>query len=103
MTMQPARRIPVVVLAAIFLSTLFASLGVTERAAIAQEKLKPIILRFVSDFPPPPHPAPAARIGYQHRRRTQLIRKSYGSRFPAPGSRIIPECLHRQSVLSALA
>ena len=90
MTMQPARRIPVVVLAAIFLSTLFASLGVTERAAIAQEKLKPIILRFVSDFPPPPHPAGLA-MRYFSERLPQVIPGSEARLYYAGALYTIPE------------
>src|SRR5688572_3210616 len=27
------------------------------QAAQAQEKIKPVVMRFVADFPPPPHPA----------------------------------------------
>jgi len=45
--------------AAIFLAVLSLTLG-TSQPAHAQDKPQKVVLRFVSDFPPPPHPAALA-------------------------------------------
>lgn len=51
------------------------TLGTSDRIAHAQAAPKPVVLRFVSDFPPPPHPA-------------GLAMKYFGDRLPEviPGS-----------------
>ena len=56
MKLKLGRRIPVGILTAV-VTTVLATLGVTERAAVAQDKPKRVVLRFVADLPPPPHPA----------------------------------------------
>jgi C4-dicarboxylate-binding protein DctP len=43
--------------AAVFITALAASWGAAERSAYAQDKPQKVVLRFASDFPPPPHPA----------------------------------------------
>jgi len=45
--------------AAIFLTALSLGLGISQPAQ-AQDKPQKVVLRFVSDFPPPPHPAALA-------------------------------------------
>ncbi len=90
MTLQHARRIPAAILSAIFLSTIFASLGITERAAIAQDKPKPVVLRFVSDFPPPPHPAGLA-MRYFAERLPKVIPGSEARLYHAGALYTIPE------------
>jgi TRAP-type C4-dicarboxylate transport system substrate-binding protein len=90
MTLQHARRIPAAILASIFLSTLFASLGITERAAIAQDKPKRVVLRFVSDFPPPPHPA-ALAMKYFEERLPQVIPGSEARLYFSGALYTIPE------------
>src|SRR3989338_9522532 len=60
--------------AALFLAVLSLTLG-TSQPAHAEEKPQKVVLRFVSDFPPPPHPA-------------ALAMKYFGDRLPQviPGS-----------------
>ena len=90
MTLQHARRIPAAALAAIFLFTLFASLGITERAAIAQDKPKRVVLRFAADFPPPPHPAGLAMRHFADRL-PQVIPGSEARLYYAGALYTIPE------------
>ena len=60
---------------AALVGALAASIGAPDRVAHAQTAPKPVVLRFVSDFPPPPHPA-------------GLAMKYFGDRLPQviPGS-----------------
>ena len=58
-----ARRIP---LAAAVVAAGLAAWGAPQPAA-AQEKIKPVVLRFVADFPPPPHPAGLAMQHFRDR------------------------------------
>ena len=90
MTLQHARRIPSAILAAVFLSALLAALALTERAAIAQDKPKPVVLRFVSDFPPPPHPAGLA-MRYFAERLPQVIPGSEARLYYSGALYTIPE------------
>lgn len=90
MRLQLARRIPVGILAAIFVSTIFASLGITDRAAIAQDKPKRVVLRFVADLPPPPHPAGLA-MKYFAERLPQVIPGSEARLYYAGALYTIPE------------
>lgn len=50
------KRLPLAGAVALSLAGLAAAWGVTQPAH-AQQKLKPVVLRFAADFPPPPHPA----------------------------------------------
>ena len=50
------RRLPTAAAIAMASASLIAGLGVAQ-IAHAQGKAKPVVMRFVSDFPPPPHPA----------------------------------------------
>ena len=52
--MIQAKRFPMLVLAAAVAG--LAAWGAPQ-SAHAQDKVKPVVLRFVADFPPPPHPA----------------------------------------------
>jgi TRAP-type C4-dicarboxylate transport system substrate-binding protein len=90
MTLQRVRRIRAAILSAIFLSALFASLGITERTAIAQDKPKKVVLRFVSDFPPPPHPAGLA-MKYFAERLPQVIPGSEARLYYSGALYTIPE------------
>jgi hypothetical protein len=51
------------------LATLFA---IPERAALAQDAPRKVVLRFAADFTPPPHPAGMA-LAYFHDRLPQVI------------------------------
>ena len=58
--MTQLKRFPLTAVAALFAAG--AALLGAPQPAQAQEKIKPIVMRFVADFPPPPHPAgPAMR------------------------------------------
>ncbi len=87
---QVTRRLPAGIVAAIFLSTVFAFLGVTERLALAQDKPKPVVLRFVADLPPPPHPAGLA-MKYFAERLPQVIPGSEARLYYAGALYTIPE------------
>jgi TRAP-type C4-dicarboxylate transport system substrate-binding protein len=50
------RRLPTAAALAMASASLIAGLGAAQTAH-AQDKPKPIVMRFASDFPPPPHPA----------------------------------------------
>ena len=50
------RRLPTAAAMAMASASLIAGLGAAQ-IAHAQDKAKPVVMRFVSDFPPPPHPA----------------------------------------------
>ncbi len=51
------RRLSLNAAAVALVGALAASAGLPERVAHAQGALKPVVLRFAADFPPPPHPA----------------------------------------------
>ncbi|MGW8183579.1 MAG: TRAP transporter substrate-binding protein, partial [Burkholderiales bacterium] len=87
---QVTRRLPAGIVAAIFLSTVFAFLGLTERLALAQDKPKPVVLRFVADLPPPPHPAGLA-MKYFAERLPQVIPGSEARLYYAGALYTIPE------------
>ncbi|MDH5534000.1 MAG: TRAP transporter substrate-binding protein DctP [Betaproteobacteria bacterium] len=54
MDRKVVRRFGLKAVAAVFVAVLGMTLGVVDRDAYAQKK---VVLRFVGDFPPPPHPA----------------------------------------------
>jgi len=60
------RRFGVSATAAIFLAALAANWGAPQ-PAYAQDQPKKVVLRFASDFPPPPHPAGAAMAHFAQR------------------------------------
>jgi TRAP-type C4-dicarboxylate transport system substrate-binding protein len=59
-------------------------------AAVAQEKLKPVVLRFAADFSPPPHPA-AMALQYFAERLPQVIPGSQARIYYAGALYTIPE------------
>lgn len=90
MDRQLVRRLPAGILAAIFASGLFAALGVTDRSAYAQDKPKKVVLRFVADLPPPPHPAGLA-MKYFAKRLPEVIPGSEARLYYAGALYTIPE------------
>jgi TRAP-type C4-dicarboxylate transport system substrate-binding protein len=64
MFMNLAKRFPVLAVAAALAG--LAAWG-TPSPAQAQEKIKPVVMRFVADFPPPPHPAGLAMKHFAER------------------------------------
>ena len=58
--------------------------------AVAQEKLKPVVLRFAADFSPPPHPA-AMALQYFAERLPQVIPGSQARIYYAGALYTIPE------------
>ena len=83
-------RLSAAISGAIFLSVLFTFLGFTERMAFAQDKPKPVVLRFVADLPPPPHPAGLA-MKYFAERLPQVIPGSEARLYYAGSLYTIPE------------
>jgi len=75
--------------AAIFTAALALSLGTTQPAA-AQDQPKKVVLRFASDFPPPPHPAGLA-MRYFADRLPQVIPGSEARLYYAGALYTIPE------------
>jgi TRAP-type C4-dicarboxylate transport system substrate-binding protein len=75
--------------AAIFLSALSLGLG-TSQPAHAQDKPQKVVLRFVSDFPPPPHPA-ALAMKYLADRLPQVIPGSEARLYYAGALYTVPE------------
>lgn len=55
MNHRHARRLPLKATAAL-VAALAATWGAADRSAYAQDKPKPVVLRFAADFTPPPHP-----------------------------------------------
>lgn len=75
--------------AAIFVAALFVTLGISQLAH-AQDKLQKVVLRFVSDFPPPPHPA-ALAMKYLADRLPQVIPGSEARLYYAGALYTVPE------------
>ncbi len=75
--------------AAIFLAALCLTLG-TSQPAHAQDKPQKVVLRFVSDFPPPPHPA-ALAMKYFAERLPQVIPGSEARLYYAGALYTVPE------------
>jgi TRAP-type C4-dicarboxylate transport system substrate-binding protein len=63
--MTQLKRFPLTAVAALFAAG--AALLGTPQPAQAQDKIKPIVMRFVADFPPPPHPAGLAMRHFAER------------------------------------
>jgi C4-dicarboxylate-binding protein DctP len=84
----PAPRVRAV--AAALIAALAASWGLAERAAYAQDKPAKVVLRFASDFPPPPHPAGLA-MKYFGERLPQVIPGSEARLYYAGALYTIPE------------
>jgi len=78
------KKLPVVALAAAFAA---ASWSV---ASPVQAQTKPVIMRFASDFPPPPHPA-ALAMKYFSERLPQVIPGSEARLYPAGVLYTVPE------------
>ncbi len=78
------------VTAAAVAGALAAAVGAPDRAAHAQGAAKPVVLRFVSDFPPPPHPAGLA-MKYFADRLPQVIPGSEARVYYAGALYTIPE------------
>jgi len=75
--------------AAIFIAALSLTLG-TSQLAHAQDKPQKVVLRFVSDFPPPPHPA-ALAMKYLADRLPQVIPGSEARLYYAGALYTVPE------------
>jgi len=75
---------------AIFVAALALTWGVTDRSAYAQDKPKKVVLRFVADLPPPPHPAGLA-MKYFAERLPQVIPGSEARLYYAGALYTIPE------------
>ena len=75
--------------AAVFVTALAASWG-TLQPVQAQETPKKVVLRFVSDFPPPPHPA-ALAMKYFANRLPQVIPGSEARLYYAGALYTVPE------------
>jgi TRAP-type C4-dicarboxylate transport system substrate-binding protein len=67
-----------------------AAAWVVTQPAHAQEKLKPVVLRFAADFPPPPHPAGMA-MKYFAERLPQVIPGSEARLYFAGALYTVPE------------
>lgn len=75
--------------AAVFVTALAATLGAAA-PAYAQDKPNKVVLRFVSDFPPPPHPA-ALAMKYFGERLPQVIPGSEARLYYAGALYSVPE------------
>src|SRR3970040_998535 len=78
------KKLPVIAVAAAFAA---ASWSV---ATPVQAQTKPVIMRFASDFPPPPHPA-ALAMKYFSERLPQVIPGSEARLYPAGVLYTVPE------------
>jgi len=76
--------------ATMFLAALAATWGATQQPAYAQDQPKRVVLRFASDFPPPPHPAGLAMAHFAQRL-PQLIPFSEARLYYAGALYTIPE------------
>jgi TRAP-type C4-dicarboxylate transport system substrate-binding protein len=84
------RRVRAAAPAAIFAAVLALTLGAVERSAYAQDKPRPVVLRFAADFPPPPHPAGLAMRHFADRL-PQIIPGSEARLYYAGALYTIPE------------
>ena len=82
------KRFPLTAVAALFAAG--AALLGTAQAVQAQDKIKPIVMRFVADFPPPPHPAGLAMKHFADRL-PQVIPGSEARLYYAGALYTIPE------------
>jgi len=83
------KRLPVAGAVALSLASVAAAWGVTQPAH-AQEKPKPVVLRFAADFTPPPHPAGMA-LAYFAKRLPEVIPGSEARLYYAGALYTIPE------------
>lgn len=83
------KRLPVAGVAALLTAALGLSLATAQPVA-AQEKLKPVVLRFAADFPPPPHPAGLA-MQYFAKRLPEVIPGSEARLYFAGALYTVPE------------
>ena len=89
MDRNQTHRLGVGATAAIFIAALSLTLG-TPHLAHAQDKPQKVVLRFVSDFPPPPHPA-ALAMKYLADRLPQVIPGSEVRLYYAGALYTVPE------------
>ena len=89
MDRKQIHRVSAVSAAAIFLSAVAAS-SIAPQSAHAQDQPRKVVLRFVSDFPPPPHPAGLA-MRYFAERLPQVIPGSEARVYYAGALYTIPE------------
>jgi TRAP-type C4-dicarboxylate transport system substrate-binding protein len=75
---------------ALLLGALAALCAVPDRAALAQDAPRKVVLRFAADFTPPPHPAGMA-LAYFHDRLPQVIPGSEARIYYAGALYTIPE------------
>ncbi len=83
------RRLPTAVAMAMASASLIAGLGAAQTAQ-AQDKPKPVVMRFAADFPPPPHPAGLA-MKYFADRLPQVIPGSEARLYFAGALYTVPE------------
>ncbi len=83
------RRLPTAAALAMTSASLIAGLGAAQTAH-AQDKPKPVVMRFASDFPPPPHPAGLA-MKYFGERLPQVIPGSEARLYYAGALYTVPE------------
>jgi len=74
----------------LFAGAMAAVLAVVAGSAVAQEAPKKVVLRFASDFPPPPHPAGLA-MKYFAERLPRVIPGSEARLYPAGALYTVPE------------
>jgi TRAP-type C4-dicarboxylate transport system substrate-binding protein len=84
------KRLTMKAAAAMIVAALAATWVANDRAAYAQDKPNKVVLRFVSDFPPPPHPAGLA-MRYFAERLPQVIPGSEARTYYAGALYTIPE------------
>jgi len=89
MTRKQMHRSAVRTTAAIFVAAVSVTLGIPQ-PAYAQDKPQKIVMRFASDFPPPPHPAGLA-MKYFAERLAQVIPGSEARLYYAGALYTIPE------------
>ncbi len=89
MDRNQTHRLDVGATAAIFIAALSLTLA-TSQLAHAQDKPQKVVLRFVSDFPPPPHPA-ALAMKYLADRLPQVIPGSEARLYYAGALYTVPE------------
>jgi TRAP-type C4-dicarboxylate transport system substrate-binding protein len=83
------RRLPTAAAMAMASASLIAGLGAAQTAQ-AQDKPKPVVMRFAADFPPPPHPAGLA-MKYFAERLPQVIPGSEARLYFAGALYTVPE------------
>jgi TRAP-type C4-dicarboxylate transport system substrate-binding protein len=90
MSHRYVRQVSALVLLTAVFSAAASTWTATEQAASAEDKPKPVVLRFAADFPPPPHPAGLAMKHFAERL-PQIIPGSQARVYYAGALYTIPE------------